>query len=895
MGEAMAIRKYATFTLRKGSALVVGRRKTTGADPRLWGHEPEPGMLYVTCAAISSRVNANYDAWPPDELRKSYKTFIGRGVFVDHNNWDHERSRGVILDARIYEEKLASGHEDVWVELLIEVDAQAFPKLADAILNGDVDAVSMGADIEISECSVCANKASDPMNYCAHIPNLKGQYIQTTDKKTGSLKKVLCFEKCYGVNFFEISFVFDPADESADILDKFMYEGRSSRKVARHIRRVGETVPQYHKRVNGISKAASRAAQRMPGLPDTCVAKGCSQNTKHRWQGNHLCTKHYQEAKDKFGSKPNFTHTHQTTTSNSSAHSWTNQTTGDKVVMSLPGEFNIQEEQTVCPDCGAQWDGITCESCGFEVPPPSLDDPNTEEAALVAEEQEAEEEGLDEDTEEEEGAVVAGRWREGAGPYFDSTKWDEDGDEYWQHSTEIAGPPSGESASREFIEENYHQYREEEFGGASEAEEIELGEALDYMERPKKKKKRKRNENPSSADWAGAMDRWTKRKKKGGPMGRFERVAYPRRRKAQHNPIPNHDVGTQLEQVPAPANAVGPYGTSPTITPVPPPEPPVSTSDAEAIKQDNSDPRALDAPDVVGPPGQSEVNAGIARAVARRRRRGYLKRAEMLREQANWFRRKADEVFKEDVQNLDAPTPVNVGPDARVDVEAPTDEGPQLQLADTPDDINDGTETGLPYADEAPQPVNPMQNVGPYAPPQEMQARRRQKKSAEQCQWFDEQEDGSTIECKRPAVNGLNCQTHAAETERIEKENREASYGSRRQAAQQRQHFQNKIAQEKTKTLRVANFVDERIALGLTNPEEKLAEVAKFEAMTNQELQGYIKATKEFKRQSQKRTSSKRVRVAGSGGSRLPSLGAASRPRRGGGADSSDDSLIFMN
>src|SRR3954464_7528922 len=81
---------------------------------------PEPGFLYVTTRAISSRVNANYDGWPPEELRNAYRTFIGRPVYVDHNNWDLKRSRGVIIDSKLYESKLAAGQDETWVQLLIE-------------------------------------------------------------------------------------------------------------------------------------------------------------------------------------------------------------------------------------------------------------------------------------------------------------------------------------------------------------------------------------------------------------------------------------------------------------------------------------------------------------------------------------------------------------------------------------------------------------------------------------------------------------------------------------------------------------------------------------------------------------------------------------------------------
>jgi hypothetical protein len=182
---------------------------------------PEPGYVYAVSRAISSRVNANYDGWPVDQIKNSYKTFIGRPIYVEHNNSDPDRARGVILDAVYRESKLASGHTDASVYCLMEVDAQNFPKLANAIMEGDLNAVSMGADVEGTQCSACGKYASKPAEYCAHIPRLKGRTV--TVYKQGKRIESLVFESCIKPNFFELSFVFEPADESAWLLQKRRY------------------------------------------------------------------------------------------------------------------------------------------------------------------------------------------------------------------------------------------------------------------------------------------------------------------------------------------------------------------------------------------------------------------------------------------------------------------------------------------------------------------------------------------------------------------------------------------------------------------------------------------------------------------------------------------------
>lgn len=196
------------------------------------GVREEDGYLYVRCRAISSRVNKNNDGWPSEELANGYKTFEARPIFVDHNNSDPRRTRGVIVDSTLHVEDAdkvsaldpyyASAPENhkppTWIELLLEVDADTYPKLAEKVKTGEIDAVSMGANIDRSVCSVCANEAATPSEYCNHIKQ-KGLTFEITSDNGEKIKKK-AYEDCYGVNFFEISFVFDPADPTADVLSK---------------------------------------------------------------------------------------------------------------------------------------------------------------------------------------------------------------------------------------------------------------------------------------------------------------------------------------------------------------------------------------------------------------------------------------------------------------------------------------------------------------------------------------------------------------------------------------------------------------------------------------------------------------------------------------------------
>lgn len=207
------------------------RRRTKLAASR-FTYEMKPGFLYSRVRAISARVNYNFDGFPSEELRKAYRTFVGRPLFVNHANHDYKRARGVIVDAAYRE-----NGSDKFIELLAEVDPKTFPRLASALENGDIDAVSMGTDVTYSLCSYCGNKATDVHEFCEHVLYAKGSTIPKR-QPDGSSKDILVYEECRGLNFFELSFVFDPADGTALLQEVIMP------KTARRIRRrgYGETV-----------------------------------------------------------------------------------------------------------------------------------------------------------------------------------------------------------------------------------------------------------------------------------------------------------------------------------------------------------------------------------------------------------------------------------------------------------------------------------------------------------------------------------------------------------------------------------------------------------------------------------------------------------------------------
>lgn len=152
---------------------------------------------------ICRNANDNGDFFSEEELKKSYKSFIGKSAFVDHDNENVEKARGIIVDA-VWNDK------GKYVELLKAVDKKAYPELARGIEKGYISDTSMGCRCGSSICSICGNKAVTEDDFCEHIKNYKGS----------TYNGLPVFEDNRDVEFFEDSFVCIGADPEAKILEK---------------------------------------------------------------------------------------------------------------------------------------------------------------------------------------------------------------------------------------------------------------------------------------------------------------------------------------------------------------------------------------------------------------------------------------------------------------------------------------------------------------------------------------------------------------------------------------------------------------------------------------------------------------------------------------------------
>lgn len=152
---------------------------------------------------ICRLANDNGDFFSAEELKSKYKTFVGKSIFVDHNNENVENARGIIVDA-------AWNERGQFVELLKAVDKKAYPELARGIELGYITDTSMGCRCGYSICSVCGNKAVTEDDFCEHIVYYKGS----------TYNGLPVFEDNREVEFFEDSFVTQGADPEAKIFEK---------------------------------------------------------------------------------------------------------------------------------------------------------------------------------------------------------------------------------------------------------------------------------------------------------------------------------------------------------------------------------------------------------------------------------------------------------------------------------------------------------------------------------------------------------------------------------------------------------------------------------------------------------------------------------------------------
>lgn len=205
--------------LKLGSTLQIlqpnqGLYKTASKELDNVVAEKNDNFTYFQTIALHSDVpNLNGDIFPLDELKKSYKSFIGRGLYLDHNAQSVANAVGKVFDAKLIEIPGATEEEGKYgVVCLCGVDKTTHPDIAKKVASGVIDSVSMGASVGSCTCGICGVKCSTPEEFCIHLQH-QGQVDPDTGKKCTSIN--------HDVSFTELSLVGVPADPYAKMQQVF--------------------------------------------------------------------------------------------------------------------------------------------------------------------------------------------------------------------------------------------------------------------------------------------------------------------------------------------------------------------------------------------------------------------------------------------------------------------------------------------------------------------------------------------------------------------------------------------------------------------------------------------------------------------------------------------------
>lgn len=144
-----------------------------------------------------------------ETLDKHYESFEKHGgIYTHHVNKDKEKSLGEIKKA-FWNIRMQR------VELLLDIINDKKPDLIKKIGDGEFPAVSMGCHVRYDVCSICGHQAPTRKDYCSHASNELRQVLNSGE--------LVCVHNP-SPKFFDISFVFRPADPTGFMLKKVAYD-----------------------------------------------------------------------------------------------------------------------------------------------------------------------------------------------------------------------------------------------------------------------------------------------------------------------------------------------------------------------------------------------------------------------------------------------------------------------------------------------------------------------------------------------------------------------------------------------------------------------------------------------------------------------------------------------
>lgn len=178
------------------------------------GIKPDANKIYVHILAMGAGeyygANRNADYFPENNLEKYHDTFSTSPahIFKHHINKNPDIAMGQVIFS-IYNERMKR------VEVIAWVDRQKGRDYVERIERGEFPATSMACHTPFDTCSICGNKARSRQEYCVHLKTELGKILPDG-------RKVMAINDG-PLRFFDMSFVFKPADVTSSVLQKVAF------------------------------------------------------------------------------------------------------------------------------------------------------------------------------------------------------------------------------------------------------------------------------------------------------------------------------------------------------------------------------------------------------------------------------------------------------------------------------------------------------------------------------------------------------------------------------------------------------------------------------------------------------------------------------------------------
>ena len=182
--------------------------------------DPQDYILLPTIICPSDIPNRNGVGFPMEELlafdlethRQVYQNWKGCPTFVEHDNEDPGKAKGMVVDVAF---RMQNGVKGRLGKVLgfAAFDRTRDPALGQRLLTRQVTDVSMGTYVNSYTCSVCHAE----FGMCRHMDKRSPRNLGI-DPQTGKL----IYRRCHGLTPFELSSVATPAwsvAESPHVID----------------------------------------------------------------------------------------------------------------------------------------------------------------------------------------------------------------------------------------------------------------------------------------------------------------------------------------------------------------------------------------------------------------------------------------------------------------------------------------------------------------------------------------------------------------------------------------------------------------------------------------------------------------------------------------------------